>query len=247
MKKHLLSMTALALAAQFSSFSSHADFLSVSAGGGIWSQSSSGNFQKVDDPAEVNIKDDLQWSDETQSYLFVTLEHPVPILPNVRLMYTKLDQSGTNNNANFVFDGKPFSGQVSNDFSIKTVDLLAYYEVLDNVVSVDLGLNIRNLTGDYTISNGNTVKDSFNETVPMIYAMVGVAPLPDLQISGEINYLTFSGSTVSDMTAKVSYTTSVFVGFEAGYRRQTFEFDDVSSTDAKITFDGLFAGAYVKF
>ncbi len=225
----------------------NADFLSISAGGGVWNASPSGSFKKTTDPADVDIKNNLFWDSEAQGYAFITLEHFVPIIPNARLMLTRIDQSGSGTTS-FRFDGVDYSGNVSNDFSIEALDLLLYYEVLDNIVSIDLGLNIRNLKVDYTItSTGITTTDSLDETVPMLYVLVGGSPWPDLILSGELSYIAYSGSTISDFTAKVAYTTNFFVGFEAGYRKQKYEFDDVSETDARLDFDGVFAGAYLKF
>jgi len=224
----------------------NADTLSLSAGAGVWNTSPSGNFKKTSDPAPVDIKSDLFWDDESQGYFFATFEHFVPIIPNVKIVATKIDQSGSGD-ADFTFDGVPYIGNVSNDFSIQTLDLIAYYEVLDNIVSLDLGLTVRNLKVDYTIKNSTTTTDTFNETVPMLYALVGVSPWPELIISGELSYIAFDGSSVSDFTAKIAYTTDFFVGVEAGYRKQQFTFDDISSTDADLSFDGVFAGAYVKF
>ena len=243
----------LCLAALSTPLTVHADTLSIAVGGGVWNAAPSGSFKKITDPAEVNVKDDLFWSDESQGYLFATLEHPIPIIPNVKLLATKIDQSGSGDTT-FIFDDIPYTGNVTNDFSIQTVDLIAYYEVLDNVVSLDIGLNIRNLNVDYTITGTNAITgtpitntDSMNETIPMLYALVGGSPIPDLIISGELSYISYSGSTISDFIAKVAYTTNFFVGFEAGYRKQKYEFDDVSETDARLEFDGLFAGAYLKF
>ena len=228
------------------SFTANADTLSLTVGGGAWNESPSGNFQKIGDPAAVDVNNQLFWDDESQTYLFATFEHPVPIIPNVKLMKTTLDQSGSGT-ANFVFDGNTYTGNVNNDFSMETLDLYAYYEILDNVVSLDLGLDIRNIKIDYTItSTGVTTTDSIDETVPMIYAMVGATPWPDLTISGEISYISYDGSEISDFTAKVSYTTSFLVGVEAGYRNQQYTLDDVSDTNADLSFDGVFAGAYLK-
>jgi len=89
----------LYLIALTSSLSANADTLSISAGGGVWNTSPSGTFQKTSDPAAVDVKDNLFWGDESQGYLFATLEHPVPIIPNVKLMYTKVDQSGSGDTA----------------------------------------------------------------------------------------------------------------------------------------------------
>ncbi|PCI07757.1 MAG: hypothetical protein COB77_03935 [Gammaproteobacteria bacterium] len=225
----------------------NADFLSVTAGAGIWDESPSGNFQKITDPVAVDVENNLFWDNETQGYVFVTIEHFVPIIPNFRLIHTKLDHDGSGTTT-FDFDGDTFTGDVSNNISIETTDLIAYYEVLDNVVSLDLGLVIRNLKINYTITSaGSTTSDSIDETIPMLYALIGASPWPDLIISGELSYIAFEGSSISDFTAKVAYTTNFFVGFEAGYRKQTFELDDVSDTDADLSFDGVFAGAYIKF
>ncbi|RLA21058.1 MAG: hypothetical protein DRQ62_09845 [Gammaproteobacteria bacterium] len=240
----------LCLAALSTPLMVHADTLSIAVGGGAWNAAPSGSFKKTTDPTEVNVKDNLFWSDDAQGYFFATLEHPIPIIPNVKLMATKIDQSGSGNTS-FTFDGETYNGDVSNDFSIETLDLIAYYEILDNVVSIDIGLNIRNLKVDYNIidTTGNIPPDtdSLNETIPMLYALVGISPITDLIISGELSYIAYSGSTISDFTAKVAYTTNFFVGFEAGYRKQKYEFDDVSGTDANLDFDGVFAGAYLKF
>lgn len=242
--KQLFCLIAVALP-----LSANADFLSISAGGGAWNADPSGSFKTTSDLTAVDVKENLFWDTETNGYAFITLEHFVPIVPNARLMLTNIDQSGSGN-TNFTFDGVNYSGPVSNDFSIQTLDLLFYYEVLDNVVSLDLGLNVRNLSVDYTITDVTTSTvstDSFDETVPMLYVLVGGSPWPDLIISGELSYIAYSGSSISDFTAKVAYTTNFFVGFEAGYRQQKYEFDDVSETDAKLDFDGVFAGAYLKF
>ncbi len=68
---------------------------------------------------------------------------------------------------------------------------MAYYEVLDNIVSLDLGLNIRHLKIDYNINNGSSTTDSVSATVPMLYAAVGASPWPELLISGELSYIAY--------------------------------------------------------
>ena len=227
-----------------------ADILSFAIGGGVWNETPEGSITKPHSvpTSTVDAKNTLFWTEESQGYLFATLEHPIPILPNVRLMYTSLDHSG-NGNVPFDFDGESFSGNIANDFSIEETDLLLYYEVLDNVVSLDLGLNIRLLDITYNIvdDNGNNTNGSVSGAVPMIYGLVGGSPWPGVLLSAEANYMAYSGSTLSDFNAKISYTTDFFVGVEAGYRTQTIELDDVDDTNANLDFKGPFIGAYVKF
>lgn len=229
------------------SISTNADTLAFTAGGGIWNESPSGTIQKIGDPAEVDVKDNLFFDTESQGYFFASLEHFVPLVPNVRVMYTNIEHSGSGTTS-FTFDNQTFSGTVVSNIQQKSLDLIAYYEVLDNVVSLDLGLNIRKLDIDYTIKSSGTIStDTVSQTVPMLYALVGGSPWPDLILSGEISYIAYSGSSMSDFTAKVAYTTSAFIGVEAGYRKQVITLDDVDGTNADITFDGPFVGAYLKF
>ncbi len=227
-----------------------ADILSFTIGGGVWNETPEGGINKVTDVSAVSVKDDLFWSEESQGYLFATLEHPVPILPNVRLMYTSLDHSGSGDTGlGFDFDNIGFSDNVANEFTIEQTDLLLYYEVLDNVVSLDLGLNVRLLDITYKIAdeNNNTTSGSVSGPVPMLYGLVGGSPWPGVLLSAELNYMAISGSTISDFNAKIAYTTDFFVGFEAGYRAQTIELDDVDDTNADLDFNGPFIGAYLKF
>ena len=225
-----------------------ADILSFTIGGGVWNETPEGGIAKIGDPLSVDVKNSLFWSEESQGYLFATLEHPVPLLPNVRLMHTSLDHSGSGTTT-FNFEGVGFSGNVANEFTIEQTDLLLYYEVLDNVVSLDLGLNVRVLDITYSIADngGNTTSGSVSGPVPMIYGLVGGSPWPGLLLSAELNYMAISGSTISDFNAKIAYTTDFFVGFEAGYRAQTIELDDVDDTNADLDFTGPFIGAYLKF
>ena len=227
-----------------------ADILSFTIGGGVWNETPEGNIIKPSNAPTptVDIKNNLFWDEEAQGYLFATLEHPVPLLPNVRLMYTSLDHSGSGN-TNFDFEGINFSGTVANEFTIDQTDLLLYYEVLDNVVSLDLGLNVRFLDLTYNISDslGNTTSGSVSAPVPMIYGLIGGSPWPGLLLSAEGNYMSVSGSSISDFNAKISYTTDFFIGFEAGYRAQRIELDDVDDTNADLEFRGPFIGAYLKF
>ena len=227
-----------------------ADVLSFTIGGGVWNETPEGGINNIIDPTSVDVKNQLFWSEESQGYLFATLEHPIPILPNVRLMYTSLDHSGKGDTGlGFDFDGESFSGNIANDFSIEQTDLLFYYEVLDNVVSLDLGLNVRLLDITYSIAdeNGINTNGSVSGAVPMVYGLIGGSPWPGVLLSAEANYMAYSGSTLSDFNAKISYTTDFFVGFEAGYRTQTIELDDVDDTNANLDFKGPFIGAYVKF
>lgn len=225
----------------------NADFLSITAGGGFWNESPSGNFQSTSDPLPVEVDNQLFWDGKNQYYFFAALEHPVPVIPNVRLSYVKLEHSG-NGSAGFVFDGVSYSGTINSDVSIAETSALLYWEVLDNVVSVDVGLDLRLYDINYSVdSAGTSTKDSLKASVPLAYGMVGFSPMPGLLFAGEVSALSLGGSGVVNYSLKASYTTDFHVGVEGGYRSESITFDDISGYDADITFDGIFGGLYVKF
>ncbi len=228
-----------------------ADVVSVAAGGGIWRDTPSGDVRKLPDTS-VDVEKDLFWKSENQNYLFVTLEHPVPVLPNVRLSSTKLEHSGSGNlTRSITVNGQTYNlnEYIENTFKFNQTDITAYWELLDNVVSVDLGLNVKSLDISYTVTGRTTgsTSDSIKLTLPMLYAMVGASPLPGLMLSVEGTYVSLKGSAISDVTAKVSYTSDYFVGVEAGYRTQTYKLDDTDNYSGNLEFKGPFAGVYLKF
>ncbi len=228
---------------------SMADTLSVAIGGGIWQADPSGYFRNAStgDPTDINVKDDLFWKEEDQGYLFITFEHFVPIVPNVRIMASNLDYSGSGI-ASFTLNGETFSGTVTSEGSLDQTDVLAYWEVLDNVVSLDLGLNLKFLDISYNVaSTGVSTSDSLDATIPMLYGAVGVSPVPGLYLGIEGNYVSISGSNLTDLIAKVSYTTDYYFGVEGGYRSQSYKLDDIDGYFGKLDFEGPFLGAYLKF
>jgi outer membrane protein len=224
-----------------------ADFLSISVGGGVWNSSPDGGFRRGGDPVLVDVKDNLLWDTESRGYVSATLEHPVPLVPNIRINIVSLDYSG-NGITSFTFNGDSYNGTIDDEMKIEQSDLLLYWELLDNIVSVDFGLDARLLNLDYSIrSTTSSITDSASQVVPMLYLMVGASPWFDIQLSAEAYYISASGNELSDYSAKISYTTDFLFGFEAGYRSEKIVLDDVDNTFANMTFKGAFLGAYLKF
>ncbi len=255
MKRHHLSIALFAgLSLSVASFTAQADLIGLQIGGGGWKHDPSGNFRYNSGSSSVSIDldSDLHLATQTQGYFYINFENPIPLLPNVRLMSTKLENSGSGQiSQTFTFNNQTYtaSTSVTSVLNLNQTDLTLYWEPLDNIVSFDFGLTLKKFSGEATLVSTalGTSSTTFSQVIPMGYLMLGVSPMPGLLISAETNIIKYSGSTISDFTAKVSYTTDYFLGIEAGYRKQVYKLDNVSGVFSDMRFSGPFLGAYLKF
>jgi len=245
MKKLLFSALVLALP-----FNVMADtILGVKIGGGSWSHDPSGSIistQGGTAGTSADLKDDLQLGKKSEGYGYISLEHPIPALPNIKLSQTNLTSSGSGSvTTDFTFNGTSYSAStaVTTEFELNQTDVILYYEILDNIVSFDVGLDAKTIDGKVVVNNESS---TFSGTIPMLYLAAEIALPAGFAISAEISTISASGSSYDDVTAKVSYTSDYLFGVEAGIRTQTIK-ADVDDVDATIDFKGPFAGVFLKF
>lgn len=235
------------------SANAHADSLGFAAGAGAWQQDYSGSAADTDERS-FDIEDDLDLNGNTPGYFWARLEHPVPVLPNVRLEHTSLDTDGDGRaQERFTFQGRTFtlSERVSSELELDQTDAIGYYQILDNVVSLDAGLNVRFLDGRIEIkskSTGETASESFSGPVPLAY-LAGRVDVPGtgLWVGGQGSGIAFDGDEFLDLRATLGYEFDFGLGLELGYRRESLEVDNVSDVEVDFEVEGGFAGAYFAF
>jgi outer membrane protein len=194
---------------------------------------------------------------ETPAVLSISLEHPVPLIPNFRLRTTDMSSSGrTTLSGTFDFGGAsyPVTTNLGTEFNLQSSDFIFYYELLDNdTVSFDLGLNGKYLDGDIQVTDGTTsTSETFKGVVPMLYGAVKFGiPATRISLFGDFNLLSVGDHTLRDYTAGAAYTLvdSMAVDFSVrgGFRRFNLELDDLDGIYADWTFDGLFLGIEADF
>ena len=258
----VITASALLLGAQIA----HSDILGIYAGGGIWQTSHDGEVGTDDDPLTTN---ELGFDDETNTFYYVAFEHPVPVLPNVRLAMNSLEITGDETitrDLSVAIDtdfSVPAGANLRSDIELDFIDYTLYYEILDNYVSLDVGLTARQFDGtaefSYEIDNGEggTASDSTSKdldfVIPMLYGKVQLdLPLTGWYVGGNANIISYDDNTVSDIEAKVGYMTSglgLDIGFDLGFRRLVVETDPDDSDDitVNLTLDGPFASVFVHF
>ena len=170
----------------------------------------------------------------------VALEHPVPIIPNAKIRYVNLDTQTE----------KSVAGQSNYTVNLDHADFILYYEILDNVVDLDIGAGATTLNGDITNFAGQ--RTSIDETYPIIYGTVGgKLPFTGLSAKAELTYSNFDDAQLTDALAEIQYNfidnMLVDVGVKAGYRIFTVDLDDYNRNDIKLDFKGPYIGLDAHF
>ncbi|MFT5815847.1 MAG: outer membrane protein [Psychroserpens sp.] len=251
-------MKKIALAVTLASILStnvQADVLGLYLGGQIWDNQASGTFGDGSSQIDFNL------ADKKQNSFFIAFEHPLPLIPNVRIASTSLETKGnTTLKIDFEFDGKTFNQDtnVNADFNVSYLDYTLYYELFDNdLVSFDIGLTGRDFDGDVTVSaSSDSVSQSgtvaVTDIVPMIYVRTNFGlPFTNMNLYAQGNLLSIDDHTLYDYEVGVSYelidNLAVDVNINAGYRAVKLELDDLNDLYTNIEFDGVFLGTTIHF
>ena len=238
MRKFTMSLI-LALSALSSN--ANADALGLYIGGGVWDHDPSGSFGTVGDSV-IDMESDLNYKDDSDSYFYIALEHPVPVLPNIRIEGASMDHTGQG--GGFVFDGVPIPPGTSSSINLDTTDVILYWRLLDNWVNLDLGLTARKVEADF-ITGPVTV--SVDETIPMLYVAAQFdLPLTGLSVGGDINFASYDDNTYQDIRLRALYEIGV-IGFELGLKSTSIELKDVDNINADLDFKGVMFGAFLHF
>ncbi len=253
MKKHFLaaalSLACIAPAAQADTV------LGLYVGAEGWDTESEGSFSEKGSMQNFNFEDD------TFSSVYAALEHPVPLVPNVKLRYTELELNGqTLLTESFDFGGEVYTvgTTATADADLRRMDYTLYYELFDNdLLTFDFGLNFKQFDGSIMVSgtsNGTTRTETvdFSGFVPLGYVRGEVGlPLTGLSVFAEGSMLAIDDSKIQDYQVGIAYefidNMAIDVAVKAGYRSMVLELDDIDDINTDLDVSGPFAGVQVHF
>lgn len=252
MKKHAL---AIGITGLLTCVNAQADtLLGIYAGAQGWNMETTGGFS--DDGTNL----DFNFDDKTQSSFYVALEHPIPLVPNIKLQRTSMDTDGmVSLSANFTFGDEIFttSSTVLTDVSLTSTDAILYYELFDNdLLSFDVGINAKYLDGELFVVDSEdpttSGREEFSGVVPMLYSRLAIGiPATGLGAYVEGSYLSFDDQTLTDYQAAVTYSLmenlAIDMTFQVGYRSVEVDLDDLDGIYSNLQFKGVFAGLEVHF
>jgi outer membrane protein len=142
------------------------------------------------------------------------------------------------------------AGDIETNLDLSHYGAVFYYEILDNWVSIDLGLDVRKFDGQLKITNtgdSSTSTTEIDETVPLGYIAAEFAmPFTDMSAGAEISAISYSGNSIHD--AKVRLRQGFSLAFiELGYRQLGIKLDDVSDLDVDLDFSGVYISTGLDF
>ncbi|MCG2608640.1 TIGR04219 family outer membrane beta-barrel protein [Acinetobacter sp. SM34] len=181
-----------------------------------------------------------QMQDDHGLSFSVAVEHPVPFLPNAKIKHSHLQANSE----------QSFAGVNSHQVDLTYTDFILYYEVLDNIVSADVGFGAKRLSGDIVQNVTNTLDVS--STIPMLYAQAGVKlPFTGLSVGAEASFAALNDEQITDAQAEFKYnfidSVLVDVGTKVGYRILDIQLEEGSNAETKLKFKGPYLGVEAHF
>jgi outer membrane protein len=228
-----------------------ADALGFSIGAYTWQQKIDGTVRSGGE--NVDLNHDLNFDSHHGNVYFAEFDHPVPILPNLRIQHTEMKSSETSTlNRSITIDNVTYANatDVHTALDLSHTDATLYYRPLDNWIKLRFGLTLRDFDNGVKIrslSTGDTAKVDINAVIPMIYLAARFdLPLTGLYVGTDANAIAYSGSHLYDARINAGYETPIGLGVEGGYRRFELKYDH-SGDHADITIDGVYAEVFYHF
>lgn len=227
-----------------------ADTVGVRVSAGMWSYEPTGDIRNSSIESNTfNLKSDLGMNDDETFQGFLYIEHPVPLLPNLRLGVTDLKLTGNGTTSGQTWNGTPIpAGNVATDADLSHTDIGLYYQVWDTGFDFDLGVNAKLFDGTVTLTgdSGPPATSSFNETIPMLYLHLGIPLVAGFSIAGDLSASGYQGNNFNDTLIRVRWDSDYVVGVELGYRSMLIDYSD-GDEFADVKIKGPYLNATLKF
>lgn len=231
-----------------------AEFIGLNIGASHWVPAVSGSFNSSDENS-IDLVDDLDVDNPSQSSMLLILEHPIAALPNLRYQGYDLDSTGRSTlSSDIFFNGETFNSgnEVTSTLDLSHDDIVLYYELMDNWVNLDLGVDLKRFDGQVSLSGSSETSVDIDETIPLLYLSARFnLPFNGLYLGANINAnivdIGLSDSDAQDSTIMLGYESGNGLGIEGGYKYFSLDLDDVNNLDTNLEYDGIYFNGYYNF
>ncbi len=235
-----------------------ADTIGFEVGGYYWVVDHDGTLSSDSSESTgttINMIDDLAHNEDSHNVFYAALEHPVPMLPNLKITSTDLlTSSASTLTRDVTFGGSTYSQDedVASIIDMSNTEYTVYYELLDNWVNLDLGLSFRKYDGLISMETdpaGSAINEleDLDFTIPLLYVSARFdLPLTGFFIGTDLNIISYDDDSLSDAVLSLGYESDIGLGARAGYRIFSLEvIEDTFNSD--LDFDGAFVSVYYHF
>lgn len=230
----------------FSSNVLKADVLGFSFGVQYWNYDLEG---RVRSPLVDNNQVAINFNDNNDINPFIVFEHPVPFLPNFKLQQNTIESRGLFPVSDPSFmDGEEIL--VHGDINFSHVDLMLYYEILDNWLNLDLGISAKYFDGYQRYQYATEINNGldFDHLIPMVYLKGQFdLPLTGLSAAATVKTLSFDSNNVTDIELALKYKLKFGLGVDVGYRSLDIDLKNINSFKSDMKMEGIFVGGFLEF
>ena len=231
-----------------------AEFIGFNIGTKHWKPALSGTFNSQEN-SSIDLVDDLDVDNPEQSSMVLILEHPISALPNIRYQGYDLGVSGTSTLASDIhFNGETFNSgnEVTSTVDLSHNDIVLYYQLLDNWVNLDLGVDLKRFDGEVSLDGATSTSIDIDETIPLLYLSARFdLPKSGFYVGANINTnfidLGLSESNAQDSTIMLGYESGNGLGVEGGFKYFSLQLDDTNSLTTDLEYDGVYLNGYFNF
>ncbi|WP_417761743.1 TIGR04219 family outer membrane beta-barrel protein [Shewanella sp.] len=194
----------------------------------------------------------FSYDNKAQYSLWFNVEHPLPLLPNLKVRENRFEANGILTDANFNFRGINLTDVVHNKIDLTNTDFMLYYELFDNdILSIDAGAAYKKFNGSLEIS-----RDSYRDTIDiddgvvMGYlnaevGLIGTGLYGFAEVLAGVDH-----SDILDYQAGLGWQfdgVAIDTRVRVGYRKLQFQDNSFSGVKANVDIDGVFAGVELVF
>ena len=224
-----------------------ADFIGGEINVGYLFHKSTGNIGYKD--KTLSFQDDLRFSlnDKKENHLFIKmyLEHPLPLIPNVKIGYDTFQYTGGGQSKNEIsfgtknlFELNKDKNKTSTEYNLETIDIAFYYELLDNYVTIDIGLMLKEIKLDITVRETGTKdieKGTLNKFYPLLYTKFAFEiPTTNISLKAEQDILKVKDILLLSLDLSIRYEFKFGLGAELGYKLNKIKLDSKTNSFDKI-------------
>ena len=211
--------------------------------------------------SEADVEDDLKIGSENSFFVKAKLEHPIPLLPNIKLMYERMRFSGDGKvQRSYTFGNVTVNvnDRVQTKLDLDHYDLVLFYNLpfinMLQVVDGEIGLNIRFIDFYGKVRDVDQNKEdstSFIAPIPMLHGSLEIKPVDLFSFLIEANGIAYQGHHYYDISGELRIKPvrtpafDLFVGL--GYKYEKLKIDDIDDTSADIKIKQPYAQAGLMF